>query len=199
MKRRLYVAYGSNLNLEQMQYRCPTAKLVGTGVIENCELQFKGFPTGAFATIGQKPGASVPVGVFDIQPMDERSLDRYEGYPSHYFKKTVPVQMTNGDKVNAMVYIMNPKMQFGMPSANYYCVVHQGYKDCGLDTHVLNEAVQKSAGKYYENAVNTHVQQLRVRVPTVDAEDEEELDEDEELDEEDIDYEEGLDMGGMQL
>ena len=70
MKRRLYVAYGSNLNLEQMKYRCPTAKLVGTGVIENCELQFKGFPTGAFATIGQKPGASVPVGVFDIQPMD---------------------------------------------------------------------------------------------------------------------------------
>ena len=47
--------------------------------------------------------------------------------------------------------------------------------------------------------MNTHVQQLRVRVPTVEAEDEEELDEDEELDEEDIDYEEGLDMGGMQL
>ena len=56
MKRRLYVAYGSNLNLEQMKYRCPTAKLVGTGVINDYELQFKGFPTGAFATIGQKPG-----------------------------------------------------------------------------------------------------------------------------------------------
>ena len=201
MKRRLYVAYGSNLNLEQMRYRCPTAKLVGTGVIKNCELQFKGFPTGAFATIGQKPGASVPVGVFDIQPMDERSLDRYEGYPSHYFKKTLPVQMTNGDKVNAMVYIINPKMQFGMPSSSYYCVVHQGYKDCGLDTKVLNEAVQRSAGKYYENAVNTHVQQLRVRVPTVEVEDEEELDKDEELDEEDFDdEEESLDYaGGMQL
>ena len=66
-------------------------------------------------------------------------------------------------------------------------------------TQVLNEAVQKSAGKFYENAVNTHVQQLRVRVPTAGAEDDEELDEDEELNEEDIDYEEGLDMGGMQL
>ena len=88
-----------------------------------------------------------------------------------------------------------------MPSANYYCVVHQGYKDCGLDTQVLNEAVQKSAGKYYENVVNTHVQQLRVRVPTVEEEDEEELDEDEELDEEDFDdEEESLDYsGGMQL
>ena len=204
MKRRLYVAYGSNLNLEQMKYRCPTAKLVGTGVIENCELQFKGFPTGAFATIGQKPGASVPVGVFDIQPMDERSLDRYEGYPSHYFKKTVPVQMTNGDKVNAMVYIMNPKMKFGLPSANYYCVVHQGYLDCGLDTKVLNEAMKRSADRYYENAVNMQSYQLRLRVPQTDEAEEAELDEDgldedEDFDEEDIDYEEGLDMGGIEM
>lgn len=38
---KLYVAYGSNLNLKQMAYRCPTATLVGTGVIENYELQFK--------------------------------------------------------------------------------------------------------------------------------------------------------------
>ena len=39
---KLYVAYGSNLNLKQMAYRCPTATLVGTGVIDNYELQFKG-------------------------------------------------------------------------------------------------------------------------------------------------------------
>ena len=26
--------YGSNLNLQQMKYRCPTAKLYGTGMIE---------------------------------------------------------------------------------------------------------------------------------------------------------------------
>ena len=205
MKRRLYVAYGSNLNLEQMKYRCPTAKLIGTGAIENCELQFKGFPTGAFATIGQKPGASVPVGVFDIQPMDERSLDRYEGYPSHYFKKTVPVQMANGDKVNAMVYIMNPKMKFGMPSTNYYCVVHQGYKDCGLDTQVMNEALQKSAGAYYEHALQSHTYQLRLRVPKPEVDDEEPDEgdafdyEEEELDEEDFEDEEGLDMGGIEM
>ena len=31
---KLYVAYGSNLNKEQMRYRCPTAKFVGTGIIE---------------------------------------------------------------------------------------------------------------------------------------------------------------------
>ena len=42
MKKNYYVAYGSNLNLRQMRYRCPTAKLCGTGQLKNYELQFKG-------------------------------------------------------------------------------------------------------------------------------------------------------------
>ena len=29
MSKKLYIAYGSNLNLKQMKYRCPTAKFVG--------------------------------------------------------------------------------------------------------------------------------------------------------------------------
>ena len=61
MSKRLYVAYGSNLNIRQMKYRCPGAKLYGRGVIEDYALQFKGQPHGAFATIAPKEGASVPV------------------------------------------------------------------------------------------------------------------------------------------
>ena len=194
MKRRLYVAYGSNLNLEQMKHRCPTSKLLGTGVINDYELQFKGFPTSAYATIAPKVGASVPVGVWEIGWMDERYLDRYEGYPSHYFKENVPVQMQDGSQVDGMVYIMNPKMKFGMPSTHYYKVVHQGYQDCGLDTHVLNEAVQKSAGKYYEGAILLQEQGWQT-VPLDDEEDEvdeEEMDEEEFEDEEDFDYSDGM-------
>ena len=91
MSKRLYVAYGSNLNIRQMKYRCPGAKLYGTGVIDDYELQFKGQPHGAFATIAPKEGASVPVAVWDISEKNEQALDRYEGYPSHYFKQNVPV------------------------------------------------------------------------------------------------------------
>lgn len=46
MKKRWYIAYGSNLNLRQMAMRCPTARLLGTGLVENYELQFKGMPHG---------------------------------------------------------------------------------------------------------------------------------------------------------
>ena len=195
MRKRLYVAYGSNLNLEQMKHRCPTSKLVGTGVINDYELQFKGFPTSAYATIAPKVGASVPVGVWEIGWMDERYLDRYEGYPSHYFKENIPVQMQDGSQVDGMVYIMNPKMKFGMPSTHYYKVVHQGYIDCGLDTHVLNEAVQKSAGSYYENVSSEQQhRQLSVLAEEVEEEDfdEEEMDEEEFEDEEDFDYSDGM-------
>ena len=34
---KVYVAYGSNLNMEQMRDRCPTAEFIGTGAIENYE------------------------------------------------------------------------------------------------------------------------------------------------------------------
>lgn len=148
MSKRLYVAYGSNLNIRQMKYRCPTAKLYGTGTIEDYELQFKGYPNSAFATIAPKEGASVPVAVWEIQPEDEKSLDRYEGYPSHYFKQNVPVQL-DGEEVTAMVYIMNLKMQFGQPSPGYYQTVYEGYNDCELDTDVLDAAVLDSRQKFY--------------------------------------------------
>ncbi len=146
---KLYVAYGSNLNQRQMKNRCPTAKLYGVGEIRDYELQFKGMPDRAFATIAPKEGASVPAAVWTIRPMDEFALDRYEGYPTHYGKQTVTVDL--GDRsVDAMVYVMNPKMDFGMPSYDYYRIVAQGYTDCHLDTDVLNEAVDRSVRKFYD-------------------------------------------------
>lgn len=143
MSKRLYVAYGSNLNIRQMKHRCPTAKLYGTGEIKDYELQFKGHPDSAFATIAPKEGASVPVAVWEIQARDEMSLDRYEGYPSHYFKQNVPVQL-DGEEVNAMVYIMNLKMGFGLPSPYYYQTVHRAIMIADLIQMCLIQLLKKA-------------------------------------------------------
>ena len=140
---KIYIAYGSNLNKEQMAYRCPTARFLGTGVIEDYELQFEGSLHSAFATIAPKEGAQVPVGLWEIQSRDEKRLDLYEGYPKHYFKQDVDVQV-NGMKVRGMAYIMDLKMDFGNPTQYYYDTVFQGYQDCGLDVNVLNWAVDNS-------------------------------------------------------
>ena len=184
MSKRLYVAYGSNLNFEQMKHRCPTAKLYDTGIIEGYELQFKGEPTCAFATIAPKENASVPVAVWEIQPRDEMALDRYEGYPSHYFKQNVPVQL-GGEEVGAMVYIMNLKRQFGMPSPHYYQTVREGYHDCGLDTDVLDQAVKDSAQNFYKSYSRRSQQQTLFDYADYGEEEPEDYDEEEELEEND--------------
>ena len=158
MNKRLYVAYGSNLNFKQMRFRCPTAKLYGIGVIDGYVLQFKGRPHNAFATITPKEGASVPAAVWEIRPADEWALDRYEGYPTHYTKRTVPVRL-DGTEVNAMVYIMDPRAAFGLPSPYYYQTVHEGYNNCELDTDVLDQAVEDSAWRYYAATFGQGMQQ----------------------------------------
>lgn len=192
MSKRLYVAYGSNLNIRQMKHRCPTAKLYGTGEIKDYELQFKGQPDSAFATIAPKKGASVPVAVWEIQARDEMSLDRYEGYPSHYFKQNVHVQL-DGEKVNAMVYIMNLKMGFGLPSPYYYQTVYEGYNDCGLNTDVLDTAVKESAERFYADYRQPNSQQT-----FLDLEDEDDFISDK--DEQDADEDDSFYFsGGMQL
>ena len=38
MSKKEYFAYGSNLNFEQMAYRCPEATVVGTAKLEGYEL-----------------------------------------------------------------------------------------------------------------------------------------------------------------
>lgn len=148
MKKQLYAAYGSNLNIRQMKHRCPGARLYGTGVIKNFELQFKGKPHSAFATIAPKDGASVPVAVWEISKRNEQALDRYEGYPSHYFKQDVPVQL-GGKEITAMAYVMNLKMNFGLPSPYYYDIVLEGYEDCGLNPAALEQALRESTVQFY--------------------------------------------------
>ena len=42
--KQLYIAYGSNINLEQMAYRCPHSKVVGTSEIKDYELELSTVP-----------------------------------------------------------------------------------------------------------------------------------------------------------
>lgn len=145
---KIYIAYGSNLNKRQMFGRCSGAKFLGTGVIENYALQFKGSPYGAHATIAPQEGASVPVGIWRITKRDEKSLDMYEGYHEkgycYYDKEQIPVKTENGMQIGGMVYIMDKTKDFGCPTKGYYYTVLQGYRDCGLDTEVLEKALKES-------------------------------------------------------
>lgn len=142
-KAKLYVAYGSNLNLQQMDYRCPEAKVVGTSEIRDYALLFRGRRHGAVATVEPWEGEDVPVLVWEITPRDEAELDFYEGYPSLYEKQTINIEL-NGKSVSAMMYIMTPGREFGCPDKNYHNVIADGYRTAGFDLSTLVTAVDRS-------------------------------------------------------
>ena len=147
-KKKYYLAYGSNLNINQMAYRCPTAKPVGTAVIKGYEILYKGSKSGAYLTIEQNPDSFVPVAVWEVTEFDEKNLDRYEGFPDFYYKKQVSIQICkmNGrrQKVDAFVYIMHESRELGIPSEHYVRVCAEGYRNFGFDLEILKAAYIKS-------------------------------------------------------
>ena len=139
-----YLAYGSNLNVRQMKLRCPTARVVGTAEIKDYELLFKGHRDCAVATIEPKEGSEVPVLIWDIQPSDERTLDIYEGFPRFYTKQDFEVEF-NGETITAMAYVMTPGRVFGIPTEGYYQTIHTGYKEHGISTKGLYNALRAAS------------------------------------------------------
>ena len=150
-KTKLYAAYGSNLNHAQMRERCPDAKYLGASMLKNHNLIFCGQPDHGFATIETMEGKEVPIGLWEISARDEKSLDRYEGYPNFYHKTVLP-SVLDGEELHAMVYIMDLAMPVGLPSTMYYNIVEKGYRDCGLDPAYLQAALRESMERLYSLA-----------------------------------------------
>ena len=144
MKTKLYSAYGSNMDEGQMAFRCPGAKLKGVSEIEGYRLIFKGSKTGAYATIEKEKGHKVPVVVWEIEPTDEHSLDRYEGFPTFYYKEWIELDLS-GEKAQGMVYMMDQDRKLGQPSYNYYKTLEDAYERFGFDKGILEKALVDSS------------------------------------------------------
>ncbi len=147
MKKKYYIAYGSNLSMEQMAHRCPDARVVGTAVLYGWQLLFKGC-----ATIEPNPKKNTPVLVWEISERDERSLDRYEGFPDFYYKKnlevaTFPFDGGEPEMLTVMVYIMAAGHRLGEPSPYYYKVLRDGYRALHFPMHILEQALADSIGR----------------------------------------------------
>lgn len=143
MTRKYYIAYGSNLDTEQMAYRCPDAVRIGTSVLEGYKLTFRSNFRYGVANIEPAKGRKVRVGIWAISARDEKSLDRYEGYP-HLYDKQVMTVTVNGLTVNALVYVMNPGQYVAPPLSSYLQTIRRGYKDFGFDPRPLMRAADRA-------------------------------------------------------
>lgn len=155
MEKRYYIAYGSNLNIRQMRMRCPSARIIGTSEIPNYELLFKGSKTGSYLTVEPKEGSTVPVAVWEVTKKDELALDRYEGFPTFYYKAEMVLSI-KGIKTGKVrertvfVYIMHEDRPIGVPSISYLRTCLEGYDDFGFDSKILMNAYLNCRGNENE-------------------------------------------------
>ena len=141
MKDRYYFAYGSNMNLEQMKYRCPAAEVVENVRLENYRLAFRGrAPGNGVATVLPEKGSYVEGVLWKITEACEKSLDFYEGFPSFYGKESESIRVKNRDGVEkeVFVYMMNA------PHKDVLDGILEGCKDNQIPTSLSWEAVKRT-------------------------------------------------------
>lgn len=142
--KKYYLAYGSNLNLDQMLHRCNRASVLGTTTLKGYRLAYKGSADNSgYLTIEKAEDHYVPLGVYEITEKDEKKLDTYEGYPTFYRKEYFSL-IISGKKIKAMIYVMNDEFSYHLPSKSYIKTCEQGYNYFGFDTNLLQEALEYS-------------------------------------------------------
>jgi gamma-glutamylcyclotransferase (GGCT)/AIG2-like uncharacterized protein YtfP len=130
---KLYFAYGANLNRESMSWRCPRARPLQAFYLPDWALEFR-----THATIEPCVSAQVPGAIWAITEECERSLDKFEGYPSYYDK-----QYIQHDGETLMFYRMRSGRP-SMPTSGYLATIGQGYQDWALDLEELWDAVHQT-------------------------------------------------------
>ena len=141
----IYIAYGSNMDLGQMEYRCPGARVIGKTTLDGWRLAFMGRPGNAHATILPDPGSRTPVVVWGISERNEAALDIYEGVRGgYYYKEYLTVTVDGTTYEDALVYIMSDN-PYNHPHPQYVKGILRGYRDAGIPVwpvyQALNDAV----------------------------------------------------------
>lgn len=129
LDKRLYVAYGSNMDKTQMKRRCPGAKVLGKTYLENWTLTLP-----HYANIERSKGKKTPALIWEITNENEEVLDCYEGYPNCYDKIDIIV-CVDGKCMTAMAYVMTDEYKKcdKKPRSGYIDQILQGYRDAGFD------------------------------------------------------------------
>ena len=112
---RLYFAYGSNMDPEQMRDRCSEATRAGRAALlgHRFLINSRGVATVAPAPYGQVWGV-----LWNVTERDLESLDRYEGVRAGLYSRAVVEVLTERGPVQAIMYVAADDTD-GTPRGNY--------------------------------------------------------------------------------
>jgi gamma-glutamylcyclotransferase (GGCT)/AIG2-like uncharacterized protein YtfP len=143
----LYFAYGINTNQSEMSYRCPDARSLGGAELPDHEFRFA-----VHADIVESPGSRVRGVLWDITERCLQALDRLEGYPTYYERKTVTVSH-NGKQLEAMTYYMTGNQPDMEPGHDYLFMLYKGYAYHDISARQITDAIDYINS--YQSAVGT--------------------------------------------
>lgn len=138
---KLYIAYGANVSPETMKERCPAAKLLGTMVMRDYRLIFRGV-----ADMVRCEGEQANVAVYELSDECFESLNKYESVPSRYKTRLIDVTI-NGERKTAFIYVMQKQMKERgqqKPFAAYEEQLRKGYAAVGLPVEDIDEAKERA-------------------------------------------------------
>ena len=132
--RRLYFAYGSNLNPAQFHRRCPGSEVIGPATLKDHRWYIT---DRGVASVRPDPGNRVHGVLARLTEEDERQLDRHEGVSlGLYQRQFVPVDVANGRKVTALIYT-SCDIGVGSPRPGYLEGILSGALHHGLPAEAI--------------------------------------------------------------
>lgn len=117
-----YFAYGSNMDERQMRARVPGTELLGVGHLLDHEFLFSGYSDtwrGSVANVRRKKGSKVFGVLYALPPFGLAKLDRFEGYPRSYQRKTGNIVLRGGGDARAVLYYKRDPQPLAPPSKAY--------------------------------------------------------------------------------
>jgi gamma-glutamylcyclotransferase len=142
-------AYGSNLDEQQMLWRCPTARFVARARIDGFAIAFAGFSLrwrGAVASLDRRPDERVFGVIYRVSALDLVRLDGFEGCPGVYVRKLTVATSRRGTRFRVHAYMQpSPHEQLVGPSNLYFNTIWRAYERFGFDPRPLFRAVRSLA------------------------------------------------------
>ncbi|MBM3900802.1 MAG: gamma-glutamylcyclotransferase [Verrucomicrobia bacterium] len=97
-----YFAYGSNMVLEAMRERCPTARALAPAMLRDWRYRIN---NRGYATVVPEAGGIVHGRLWEIDSAAEAALDAYEALDEGMYRKTRLTVVQSGRPLTAMVYL----------------------------------------------------------------------------------------------
>jgi len=134
----IYFAYGSNLDLDQITTRCPSAEPLESARLHGHRLAFAGCSAtwgGAVATVICSSRATVEGGLYWMTDDDAARLDQYEG--AAYQRRLIHVEIAPDRFVEAVTYVQRAPVE-AAPTAAYLARIRSGYENWEIPTDDLD-------------------------------------------------------------